>query len=48
MEENEKIKIKNMMRTIPNFPEGIIFRDITTILKNKESLEIVMQVHGKI
>lgn len=32
-------KIKSQLRTIPNFPKpGIMFRDITTVLKNPESL----------
>lgn len=44
MLENEKIKIESMMRSIPDFPEkGIIFRDITTVLKNKEGLEIIIK-----
>lgn len=37
----EKIKlIKNSIRTIPNWPkDGIMFRDITTLLNNKESFQ---------
>lgn len=44
MLENEKNKIESMIRSIPDFPEkGIIFRDITTVLKNKEGLEIIIR-----
>ncbi|WP_156286043.1 adenine phosphoribosyltransferase [Oceanivirga salmonicida] len=40
--ENTKI-LKNLMRTIPDFPsEGILFRDITTILKDKKGLELII------
>lgn len=32
--------LKNVIRTIPNYPiEGVMFRDITTVLKNKEALK---------
>ena len=38
--EQEILKLKNSIRTIPNFPkQGVMFRDITTLLKNKESLK---------
>jgi 5'-methylthioadenosine phosphorylase len=37
--EQEINKLKEKVRTIPNFPkEGIMFRDITTLLQDKESL----------
>ena len=37
--EQEILKLKEKVRTIPNFPkEGIIFRDITPLLQDKESL----------
>ena len=36
-------KIKNSIREIPNFPkEGILFRDITTLLKDKETLKLTI------
>jgi 5'-methylthioadenosine phosphorylase len=38
--EQEINKLKEKVRTIPNFPkEGIMFRDITTLLQDKESLK---------
>ena len=38
--EQEINKIKESIRTIPNFPkQGIMFRDITTLLKDRESLK---------
>ena len=44
MTSQDKKKVEGLIRTIPNFPEeGIIFRDITTALKNKEGLEIVIR-----
>lgn len=31
--------LKNIIRTIPNYPiDGVLFRDITTVLKDKEAL----------
>ena len=37
------IDLKAMIRTIPNFPKkGIMFRDITTILQNKEGFRYVI------
>jgi adenine phosphoribosyltransferase len=34
------MEIKDLIRDIPNFPiEGIIFKDITTLLKNKNGFE---------
>ena len=42
MQENIE-KIKNAIREIPNFPkEGILFRDITTALKNPETLKLTV------
>lgn len=36
-------KIKNLIRDIPNFPkEGILFKDITTLLKDKDGLKEVI------
>jgi 5'-methylthioadenosine phosphorylase len=38
--EEEVRKLKEKIRTIPNFPtQGIMFRDITTLLKDKESVQ---------
>src|SRR3989344_5657852 len=35
--------LKDMIRTIPDFPKkGIMFRDITTILQNKEGFKYVI------
>ena len=35
MTSQDQKKVEELIRTIPNFPEeGIIFRDITTSLKN--------------
>ncbi len=37
--------IKSTIRTIPNFPKpGIMFRDITTLLKNPEALKKVIDI----
>jgi len=42
MQENIQ-KIKSMIRDIPNFPkEGILFRDITTALKDAETLKLTV------
>ena len=42
MQENIQ-KIKSMIRDIPNFPkEGILFRDITTALKDADTLRITV------
>jgi 5'-methylthioadenosine phosphorylase len=38
--EQEILSLKNKIRSVTNFPkEGIIFRDITTLFKDKESLK---------
>ncbi len=43
--EQEKEYIKGKIRTIPNFPKpGIMFRDITTLLKDKEGMKKVMEI----
>lgn len=43
MKSEDKQMITELMRSIPDFPEkGIIFRDITTVLKNKEGLKIII------
>lgn len=43
---NDKIKlIKDSIRTIPNWPKkGIMFRDITTLLNNKESFQATINL----
>ena len=42
----EEVKVlKEKIRTIPNFPsQGIMFRDITTLLKDKEALRKVIEI----
>jgi 5'-methylthioadenosine phosphorylase len=43
--EQEILKLKNSIRTIPNFPKpGIMFRDITTLLKDRESLKKLIDI----
>jgi 5'-methylthioadenosine phosphorylase len=44
--EEEKIKIiKNKIRTIPDFPKpGIMFRDITTLLKDPEGMKKTIEI----
>ena len=38
-------KIKNAIRTIPNFPlEGIMFRDVTTLYSNPEAMNEVINL----
>ena len=37
------MELKDFIRTIPNFPkDGIMFRDVTTILQNKDALKIAI------
>jgi 5'-methylthioadenosine phosphorylase len=43
--EQEIFKLKEKVRTVPNFPkEGIMFRDITTLLQDKESLKKLTEI----
>lgn len=43
--EQEILKLKNKIRTIPNFPkQGIMFRDITTLLQDRESLRKLTEI----
>ena len=38
-------KIKNAIRTIPNFPiDGIMFRDVTTLYSNSEAMKEVIRL----
>lgn len=40
-----KKSIKSKIRTIPNWPkQGIMFRDITTLLKDKEGLAMTVEI----
>lgn len=42
---NNKVKIKKYIRDIPNFPKkGIIFKDITPLLKNPEALKLSIKL----
>ena len=44
MTDEQVKKIERLMRSINDFPEkGIVFRDITTVLKDKEGLHIVIK-----
>lgn len=41
-------RIREKIRTIPDYPKkGIFFRDITTLLKDAEGLELAVQALGK-
>ncbi len=43
--EAEYEEIKNKIRTIPNFPKpGIMFRDITTLLKDPQGIKKVIEI----
>ncbi len=43
--EQEIAKLKDKIRTIPNFPKhGVMFRDITTLLKDKEGLRKLIEI----
>lgn len=43
MNSNDIKKVESLIRTIPDFPaKGIIFRDITTALKDKEGLKVII------
>lgn len=40
----EKEELKKLVRSVEDFPEkGVIFRDITTVLKNKKGLKIIIK-----
>ena len=42
-------KIKSMIRDVPDFPkEGILFRDITTLIKDKDALKSTIDVFYEI
>ena len=44
MTVNEKELVQELIRTIPDFPEpGILFRDITTLLKDKKGLQLIIK-----
>ncbi|WP_068448852.1 adenine phosphoribosyltransferase [Caviibacter abscessus] len=44
MNKIDKEKVDKLIRTIPDFPEkGILFRDITTALKDKEGLKLIIE-----
>jgi 5'-methylthioadenosine phosphorylase len=43
--EQEISRLKSSVRTIPDFPKpGIMFRDITTLLKDKENLKKLIEI----
>lgn len=43
--EYEISKLKDKIRTIPDFPkQGVMFRDITTLFKDKEALQKLMEI----
>ena len=42
-------KIKSMIRNVPDFPKkGILFRDITTLIRNKDALKSTIDVFYEI
>lgn len=44
MTANEKELVQELIRTIPDFPEPwILFRDITTLLKDKKGLQLIIK-----
>ena len=44
MTANEKELVQELIRTIPDFQEpGILFRDITTLLKDKKGLQLIIK-----
>ena len=45
MTEQQKDYIKSVIRTVPNYPKaGIMFRDITTLLKDAQWFAMMMQL----
>ena len=43
--KDKEINLKNEIRTIPHFPKkGIMFRDITTLLKNPDAMKQVTKI----
>lgn len=43
MNKLEKEKVESLLRTVPDFPEpGILFRDVTTVLRDVEGLKIII------
>lgn len=48
MTKKDKDFLNSLIRTIPDFPEkGILFRDITTALKDKKGLELIIEDFSK-
>jgi adenine phosphoribosyltransferase len=46
---SKKIDLKNYIRNIPDFPKpGILFRDITTLLKDKQAFKLAVESLVKI
>lgn len=44
MKAKETVIVENLIRTIPDFPEkGIMFKDITTALKDKQGLNLIIK-----
>ena len=44
MTVEEKEELKKLVRSVKDFPEkGVTFRDITTALKDKRGLEIIIK-----
>ena len=45
MTTQEVQEVSKLLRTIEDFPEkGVIFRDITTVLKDKKGLQIYRKI----
>jgi len=43
--EDKIAKIKSLIRDVPDFPKkGILFRDITTLIKNPEGLKLTIDI----
>jgi len=48
MAAKKKLRLKDHIRTIPDFPkEGILFRDITTLLQHKDAFKQTIDVLAK-